>query len=282
MKYAGIIPWVLVSLFVTLVPCESVPSDIREKEQPTPCIETEKETSAAGSESAAKEDMPLQRESKGGEEEPAARSKVLVYHPPLRGSPGGRVAGGTRGGKGGTPRIFALAPEHVGLTVQDQPSLFWHLTKKTESPVELIIIEAHAADSLVETRIDPPVHPAIHRIRLADYGVRLSRGTPYQWFVSVISDPDTPSKNITASGMIERVEFPEGLQATLARSGEDESAFVYGEAGLWYDALQAISDRIDASPDDPDLRRLRSSLLGQVGLTESADFDKRHVPGGGR
>ena len=44
---------------------------------------------------------------------------VPVYKPPLRGAPGGRVGGGTRG----TPRdlfvLSALAPDHSGLTVQE-------------------------------------------------------------------------------------------------------------------------------------------------------------------
>ena len=50
-------------------------------------------------------------------------STVPVYKPPVRGAPGGRVGGGTRG----TDQTFVLsvvAPNHTGLTMQEQPELF--------------------------------------------------------------------------------------------------------------------------------------------------------------
>ena len=50
---------------------------------------------------------------------------------------------------------------------------------------------------------------------------------------------------------------------------------IYAEAGLWYDALTAISDLIDTSPNAPALRQRRASLLEQVGLREIAEHDMR-------
>src|SRR5262245_41341001 len=53
------------------------------------------------------------------------RSKPVVYKPPRRGSPRGRVAGGVRGGQA-LPHPLALAPD-VAWTQSASPSLFWHL-----------------------------------------------------------------------------------------------------------------------------------------------------------
>src|SRR5437867_13335867 len=49
-----------------------------------------------------------------------------VYKPPLRGAPGGRVGGGTRGTQERDIFVLSvLAPDHTGLTTREQPSLFW-------------------------------------------------------------------------------------------------------------------------------------------------------------
>src|SRR5262249_9720599 len=56
-------------------------------------------------------------------------ASMPVYKPPLRGAPGGRVGGGTRG-SGSVRDVFilsALAPDHMGLTVAEQPSLYWFI-----------------------------------------------------------------------------------------------------------------------------------------------------------
>ncbi len=45
--------------------------------------------------------------------------------------------------------------------------------------------------------------------------------------------------------------------------------------GIWYDALEAISNAIDAHPEDASLREERASLLNQVGLPQAAALDKK-------
>src|SRR3712207_1026765 len=57
-----------------------------------------------------------------------------VYKPPVRGAPEGRVGGGTRGGDQ-TFMLSVLAPRHTGWTVQEQPVLYWYLTKAISTPI---------------------------------------------------------------------------------------------------------------------------------------------------
>lgn len=191
-----------------------------------------------------------------------------VYKPPLRGAPGGRVGGGTRGSGREVFVLSVLAPDHSGLTITDQPSLYWFISSVTSSPVEVTVMDPRATEPVLETRIPPPVQPGVHRLRLADHGVRLSPGVPYRWYVAVVLDSGRRSKDVLAGGAIERVELPEGLDAKLARASKAEMPFLYAEAGLWYEALTAISELIEAAPHDAVLRRQRASLLAQVGLPE--------------
>src|SRR5215470_14752238 len=194
-------------------------------------------------------------------------SSVPVYTPPKRGAPGGRVGGGTRGIQREVFILSVLAPDHSGFTTNEQPSLYWFISNSTSLPVELTVMDPQGVQPILETRIPAPVQAGVHRIRLADYNIRLAPGAAYRWFVSVVPDSDRRSKDIMAGGAIERVEMPEGLKAKVAQAPKSDLPSIYAEAGMWYDTVAAISDLIEAAPQDQALRQQRSALLAQVGLT---------------
>jgi hypothetical protein len=76
--------------------------------------------------------------------------------------------------------------------------------------------------------------------------------------------------------MIERVR-PDAEAPDAAHSGAADAVGAYAAAGLWYDAIATLSERIAAAPADPLLRRQRAALLRQVGLQEVADWDLAHA-----
>ena len=197
----------------------------------------------------------------------AADANGPVYQPPKRGAPGGRVGGGTRGTQREVFVLSVLAPDHSGLTTSEQPSLYWFISKETSLPVELTVMDPQGVQPILETRLPAPVTAGVHRIRLSDFNVHLAPGAAYRWFVSVVPDPDRRSKDITAGGAIERVEMPEGLKAKVAQAAKSDLPSVYAEAGIWYDTVTAISELIEAAPQDQALHKQRTALLSQVGLT---------------
>jgi|SRR5690349_22285757 len=189
-----------------------------------------------------------------------------VYKPPLRGAPGGRVGGGTRGTGREMFVLSVLAPDHTGLTTQEQPDLYWFISSATSTPVELTITEPNATQPLLETTIKTPVQAGVNRIRLTDHGVRLAPGVAYHWFVAVVPDANRRSKDILAGGMIERVQPPSTLASALAQAAAAERPAIYADAGLWYDAFAALTALIDGDPSNATLRQQRTALLTQVGL----------------
>lgn len=201
--------------------------------------------------------------------------EMPVYIPPLRGAPGGRVGGGTRGIEDESISLCVLAPDHTGLTVHEQPCLYWFISKVPTYPIEFTIIERRAVKPVVEKRIRPPQKPGVQCIRLADCGVRLQQNVPYEWFVAIIVDPGRRSKDILAGGVIQQFECPQMLKTKLKQGGKEREPHIFAEAGLWYDALKSISDLIDSSPRDMVLRQERASLLEQVGLSEIAQFEMK-------
>ena len=202
---------------------------------------------------------------------------VPVYKPPPRGAPGGRVGGGTRG-TDQTFTLSVLAPTHTGQTLQEQPVLYWYLSKAISSPIEFTLAD-DSIKPLVETQIKPPFQPGVQKVRLADYGVHLVPGKLYKWFVTLVVDPDRRSKDVLAGGAIERVASPEALAAKLPSDDKRKAAYAYAESGIWYDAIATLSDLVEASPQDKALHQQRASLLEQAGLAEIAEYDLRVVKG---
>jgi hypothetical protein len=197
-----------------------------------------------------------------------------VYKPPLRGSPGGRVGGGTRGASLEAPvSLSVLVPDHVGLTLQTQPRLYWFISRKPTQPIEFTITEKDAVKPVLEARLKPLEKAGIQCIRLADHGVQLRQNVLYKWFVAVVTDPDRRSRDILSGGMIEVLSASPDLSARLNQAPKAKHPFVLAEEGLWYDALAGVSDRIDAAPKDLSLRKQRAALLDQVGLNEAGEFD---------
>ena len=201
--------------------------------------------------------------------------KGPIYKPPVRGAPSGRVGSGARGAVQRSVVLAALTPDHLGLTTREQPVLFWYLSQPTADPIYFTLSENRALKPTIEAQLSVPSQSGIQRIRLADLGVRLKTGVEYHWFVAVVPDRDNRSKDIVAGGFIERIEPSAKLRASLSRAAPAQLAMVYAEEGIWYDALAAVSDKIDATPGDAVLRSQRAALLDQIRLQEVADFDRR-------
>jgi hypothetical protein len=173
------------------------------------------------------------------------------------------------------PLLAALAPDHIGLTVQEQPTLYWYLAEAVPNRIELTLIGENTDQPLLARTFDSPTAPGVQRVRLADYGVHLQMGVPYRWFVTLGPEPSHVPAYSIAGAAIERVELTAGLQAQLAQTNAREAVSTYAAAGLWYDALRVLSDLIEAAPGDSLLRQQRAALLEQVGLTDIAKEDMR-------
>ncbi len=200
---------------------------------------------------------------------------ALVYQPPLRGATqGGRVGGGTRGLGDRPLTVDVLAPDHTGLTVSAQPTLYWFVSQTINQPAELTIIDDKSIDPLLEIKLTPPIQAGIHAVRLSSYGVQLKPLVSYQWFVGVEVDPAQPSNDIIAGGEIQLVSTPEALRNELLGVGEDQRPAIYARAGIWYDALDGASTMVTRNPDDARWKELRATLLDQIGLEKVAAYER--------
>ena len=75
---------------------------------------------------------------------------------------------------------------------------------------------------------------------------------------------------ISVEHAIKRIAASEQLKHQIAQSDSASLAGVFAEAGIWYDALSALTDQIEARPGDAELVAARADLLAQVDLGEAA------------
>jgi len=196
----------------------------------------------------------------------SAKTRMPTFSPKNLGSPKTRLGGATRGLDDGIPRTEALVPEVAGQTLKAQPVLYWYLADKTDHRIDFTLIGVDPINPILEKTLDGGLEPGIQQIRLADLGVELEPGVSYQWFVAIVPQPEQRLHDRIIGGGIERLETSSELQSKLDAATDSDRYFVLAEAGVWYDALDSLSQQIAASPGDVELIAQRTALLDQVGL----------------
>ena len=208
-------------------------------------------------------------------DQPAAASDSggAVYKPPLRGAPGGRVGGASRGAIKSAvplPTIELIAPaDHTGETASATPVLYFYVSQPVALPTQFTISQPLVAKPVLEATFASPPARGLYALRLADYHVQLQPGIVYTWSVSAIVDPKTWSRNVVASATIERVTPEANLAGTLNTAPSGRRVALLAGAGLWYDAVAAA-----AEAENLDRHAVLDELLTEVGLSEPAKADK--------
>jgi hypothetical protein len=202
-----------------------------------------------------------------------AEHEMPVYVAPQHVIPRARLGGSLRGAGGEDPVVAALVPDHVGLTIRKQPELNWFLSKHTSLPIRFTLIDERSIRALLEHPLAPPYEPGVHAVKLSDAGFTLQPDIQYRWYISIIRDPESPSRDIVTGGIIERCDFSECMLLDASTSCSLDAVRTNASNGFWYDAMGCLCQLIEAAPDDMGLRKLRAALLKQVGLNDVAEWD---------
>jgi len=197
-----------------------------------------------------------------------------LYRQPAENRAPRRVGGNARGGPASLPSIAVLTPDHLGLTVSDQPTLFWYLSAPTTARIELTLVDPDRVAPLVEILANGD-RAGIHAFQPGSDGVRLRQGVEYEWSVAVVADPAQRSRDVFAAGAIMRIAPSAALTARLAAVGAEIQSTAFAVEGVWYDALTAMAAEISARPGDRAILERRAAALDQAGLADAAAFERR-------
>jgi len=202
---------------------------------------------------------------------------AIIYQTPPHARPGYRLGGSAHpGDNDDLPCLLVLAPDHIGQTVQDRPAVLYYLSKATDKRLHVTIAHADDPHPVLDMTIDPK--PGIQWIDMSNFDFALALGEHYKVSLTLVMDPADPARNIYSGCEIERIDPPYTLLAELGRRADlREKSIVFAHNGIWFDALAALSQKIDAVAQNKSLREDRARLLEQEGLTEAADFDRTFV-----
>lgn len=192
------------------------------------------------------------------------------FRPITKPAPSVRLTGGSRGTGAETVTLHVLAPEAVGKTIQAQPALYWFQSAPSKAHLEIAILQDGVPEPILATSSLTASTPGVHRLDLSKTDVRLSPGIEYQWVIALVTDPENRSTDLVASGFIERIQPDPALEQRLDAATPEAKPSTLIEAGLWYDALATLADRIRTNPSDTAALQARSELLRTVGLMDPA------------
>jgi len=178
-----------------------------------------------------------------------------------------------------------IAPEHPGLASINRPSFLFYISGPWPHEIEFTLNRARSMEPepVYETRVKDISRQGIFRIDLEQAvdvegnPIALEPDIAYEWFLTIVMDPEERSADIVTSAVIKYVKPSEALARVLERTPRDRIHHVFAENGYWHCALESLTRLIHAQPDDLELKAQRAFLLGheQVNLTEASAFDSK-------
>lgn len=206
--------------------------------------------------------------------------QVSQFNPPDRGAPTTAVGGATRCASILCYEITPLIPKdtselksdppYFGLTVTEQPSLFFHTRGSSElagKEVTFTLVEVDSESKevreLYSIPFNLPNQPGFLSINGISNGAsselpKLEVGKLYKWYLEMVDDSNTI---VGMEGWIERVEATNSLSSKLAMADTaTKRSQIYGEAGIWFDALNELAQERMTS-DTPELESRWQELL---------------------
>lgn len=197
----------------------------------------------------------------------------LQFLPPKGSGKAGRTEpGATRGPDARELALSVIAAKEAGLSSTAQPDLYWFVSRAVSSGVVLAIMPlgTNAIDPLFEGPLPPASAPGLQRTSLKDVKVTLVPDVEYDWSISIVTNPNSRSGDVMASGRVRHVAPAGQLQASLATASEDARAELLAANGYWYDVVDY-------------LRRKAAGSSTEISFYEAAGLQRvvRHLKEGG-
>lgn len=196
---------------------------------------------------------------------------VIGFVPPAAGLPGNREGGATRGAvcPVSHKRLTALLPaSHLGLTAAARPSFFFYLPPVGDREVELVLMDGRGMEHY--TYRGRAQQSGIVRLDLPEEAPALAVGDTYQWYFSVICDPQDRTADLFVRGWVQRVALAPSFEQQLQRAPRSQHPYLYAGAGLWHETLAALVELRQSQPQNKALLVDWLALLQTEGLDQLA------------
>lgn len=198
-----------------------------------------------------------------------------TFRPPNRGAPPTTEGTGTRtlttsiNQNTVTLLLPNLKPEEssFGLTVSEYPTFFAYIPQSSAQTGQFFLIDDNQR-IVYWTSFAMPKQPGIVTIHLpANTLPPLEADRWYQWYVSVVDNPDGwENTGMSQTGWIQRIEPSASLKDQLKTATPQQLPSLYAEAGIWQDALASLVVLRRTQPDIISLMSDWQQLFNSAGL----------------
>ncbi|MGF1542620.1 MAG: DUF928 domain-containing protein [Pleurocapsa sp.] len=161
------------------------------------------------------------------------------------GRPGQQTAGDSRGTCPPVDiNLTAIVPtSNFGKTLAQHPSFWFYIPYQPEQIAQAqFVLQDQQRNTVFQTPVNLPSTPGYIKFSLPTTAPSLALGKSYRWYLklycdrSIVSQRNTP---LFVQGWIERVPSSSSLYLKLNQSTQ-KSYLVYGDHGIWYDAVNEL------------------------------------------
>ncbi|MDF5728481.1 MAG: DUF928 domain-containing protein [Rhizonema sp. PD38] len=196
-----------------------------------------------------------------------ARITSLFKVPADLNAPGRRVAGGSRSMEScfsENKHLTALVPQsHIMLTTAGNP-VFYFFIPKTAAPTVELVLRDDQNQTFVKQSYKPSAQAGVVGIPLSKKPLEV--GKVYHWVFSVICHPQARSNDKVVEGAIKRIQPEPQLVKKLENATPQQRLSLYGQAGIWQNALMTLAELRYSHPDSPELKAQWQALLNSDGV----------------
>ena len=173
------------------------------------------------------------------------------------------------------PFITPLSPDHVGFTTSNTPEVYWYISSPWNGILEFTINEVDTLnpEPVLYARIKGVEKKGIYSFNLKELNVSLKENLEYEFFIAIIMDEIEKSANIVASSVIKYIKADKSFVMKMTKIPLAKDYYLYAKNGFFYDAIDHLSKVIIQSGFDDHFKCHRASLLRQVGLDKTAQYD---------
>jgi hypothetical protein len=157
-------------------------------------------------------------------------------------------------------------------TIKKYPPLCWILQNKppVDATILFTLMDSRSIKPVLEIRLPNSIQTEKNEtcdcVNLKDYDILLEPDIQYRWSISIARNPESRSRDVVVSGLIERCSEESCLTGEMSSRTDRDFVWALAIRGFWYDSMSCLCDLIKSSPDDKTLRRMRDALMKQAGF----------------
>ncbi|HEY9910105.1 MAG TPA: DUF928 domain-containing protein [Thermosynechococcaceae cyanobacterium] len=213
---------------------------------------------------------------------PAQKSALEVsldFNPPNRGAPQTTTGGASRSNcVRGNPPLTLLVPAdktgQFGLTTLARPTLLVYVPRTTARSAEFLLKVKSGnqpeGKEIYRTTVKVSGKAGVVSLSLPESAPGLEVGKDYQWYFSLICNPEDRLSDVFANAWISRTQPSSKLATALKQASPRDRPALYSASSYWYDPLASLAELRRRNPQDAALVQDWGQLLRGVGLKEVA------------